>query len=197
MDAGWARLALLNARVESYPAWPRFWQVGESRGTGLPAPWPHTQPSAGPVLRRVSARGSKTGASPLEAWLRGLLVTALTWLGHRGWLWLPGNPLPQHIPGPKYSKGGGPSDLTLGPPSESPDTQCPAGRAIAEGVFKPSTGGILHPGPALESPRGLSLSPSGRVGMAEVGLFGSGGGKGCVPQRFPCKVLFLGALLVP
>lgn len=91
IDAGWARLALLNARVESYPAWPRFWQVEESRGTGLPAPWPHTQPSAGPVLRRVSARGSKTGASPLEGWLWRLLVTALTWLGHWGWLWLPGN----------------------------------------------------------------------------------------------------------
>ena len=78
MDAGWARLAFLNARLESYPAWPRFWQVEESRGTGLPAPQPHTQPSAGPVLRRVSARSSKAGASPLEGWLRGLMVAALT-----------------------------------------------------------------------------------------------------------------------
>ena len=68
----------------------------------------------------------------------------------------------------------------------------------AEGVFKPSTSGTLHPGPDLESPKGLRSVFYGRVEMAEVGLSGAGGGgEGYMPRRSPCKALLLGALLVP
>lgn len=154
--------------------------MGESRGTGLPAPGPTHSPLLG-LLGDKSLHVGWRQHHSAESGL-GVLVAALTWFGHQGWHWGSGSPLthpwPLGLPEVgNMGQGKASVTLTLGFPSVKPGIQYHEKRKYRCSLALPPCPGI---------PQSFEVCPQVLVwGLRRKGCVWGGTGA----QEVPVEVL--------